>query len=87
MDQLRSPDDRHTVLQLEIQFLKEKIRQIPAELSVLRRALCIFMERFDEKMHQEVQRRLRMKQAFFTLMREVRESIDNFLEHDVGHDP
>ena len=85
MDQLRSHDDRHTVLELEIQFFKEKLRQNHAELSLLRRSICLFVERFDQRLNQEVRQRQQMKQAFLTLMREVRDSIDKFLEHGIGY--
>ena len=87
MEQLLSHDDRHAVLELELRHYREKLRQIHAELSLLRRSICLFMERFDQRMNQEVRQRQRMKQAFFTLMREVRESIDKFLEHDIGYEP
>ena len=85
MDQLRSHDDRHTVLELEIQFFKEKLRQNHAEMSLLRRSICLFVERFDQRLNQEVRQRQQIKGALFTLMQEVRECIDRFLEHDVGN--
>ena len=80
MDQLLSHDDRHAVLDLELRHYREKLRQNHAEMNLLRRSISLFVERFDQRLTQEV----RQRQALFNMLRELRDSIERFLEHDVG---
>ena len=84
-DQLRSHDDRHTVLELEIQFFKEKLRQNHAEMNLLRRSICLFVERFDHRLDREIRQRQQLRGALFRMCREIHQSVERFLEHDVGN--
>ena len=85
MDQLRSHDDRHAVLELEIQFFKEKIRQNHAEMKILRRSICLFVERFDKRLDREIRQRQKLRDALFRLFREINQSIESFLAHEIDH--
>ena len=85
MEQLLSHDDRHAVLDLELRHYREKLRQYHAEMSLLRRSISLFVERFDQRLTHEVRQRQQLKQALFNMLREFRESIERFLEHYVGN--
>ena len=85
MEQLLSHDDRHALLDLELRHYREKLKQNHAEMNLLRRSICLFVERFDQRLNQEVRQRQQLKQALFNLIREVRDSIERFLEHDLGN--
>ena len=85
MEQLLSHDDRHAVLELELRHYREKLRQNHAEMNLLRGSICLFVERFDHRLDNEIRQRQQLKQALFTMLREFRESIERFLEHDVGN--
>ena len=85
MDQLRSHDDRHTVLELEIQFFKEKIRQNHAEMNLLRRSICLFVERFDQRLDGETRQRQKLRDAMVTMFRGINQSIESFLAHEADN--
>ena len=84
-DQPRSHDDRLAVLQLEIQHLKEKVRQNHAEMIQLRRSIRLFVERFDHLLDREIQQRQQLRDALYRMCREIHQTVERFLEHDVGN--
>ena len=78
--QLHSHEDQHAILQLEIQFFKEKLRQIHAELSVLRRSIALFVERFDARLQRETRQRQILKESLRRLFQQIHQSLESFLD-------
>ena len=78
--QLHSHEDQHAILQLEIQFFKEKLRQIHAELSILRRSIALFVERFDSRLQRETRQRQNLKESLRRLFHQIHQSIEPFLD-------
>ena len=78
--QLRSHEDQRTVLELEIQLCKDNLRQNHAEMSILRRSICLFVERFDSRLQRETRQRQKLKEALRRMFQQIHQSIESFLE-------
>ena len=80
LPQVHSHEDQHAILQLEIQFFKEKLRQVHAELSILRRSIALCVERFDARLQREIRQRQNLKESIRRLFQQIQQSSECFLE-------
>ena len=78
--QVHSHEDQHEILRLEIQFIKDKLRQVHAELSILRRSIALFVERFDARLQRDIRQRQNLKESIRRLFQHIQQSIQTFLE-------
>ena len=78
--QVHSHEDQHAILRLEIQFIKDKLRQVHAELSILRRSIALFVERFDARLQRDIRQRQNLKESIRRLFQQIQQSIQSFLE-------
>ena len=80
LPQVHSHEDQHEILRLEIQFIKDKLRQVHAELSILRRSIALFVERFDARLQRDIRQRQNLKESIRRLFQHIQQSIQTFLE-------
>ena len=73
------------VLELEIQHLKEQVRQNHADMVQIRRSIRLFVERYDHLLDREIQQREHLRDALYRMCREIHQAVERFLEHDVGN--
>ena len=78
--QVHSHEDQHEILRPEIQFIKDKLRQVHAELSILRRSIALFVERFDARLQRDIRQRQNLKESIRRLFQHIQQSIQTFLE-------
>ena len=78
--QVHSHEDQREILRLEIQFIKDKLRQVHAELSILRRSIALFVERFDARLQRDIRQRQNLKESIRRLFQHIQQSIQTFLE-------